>query len=144
MAIEMHSTNFGDEMTTTLADWQELKIDANRERRREFRTIQKVPIEVCGFNRHGRFFSEKTTTFDVSDGGCQFPLRADVEKESIVAIRVNLRRNGQEIDARPVLFQINWSKELPDGFTLGASKLQPGAMWTVGFPAMEHTSRPIV
>jgi PilZ domain len=142
MAIEMHLTNFGDDMTTTLADWDELKIDANRERRQEPRSIRKVPIEVCGFNRHGRFFSEKTTTFDVSDGGCRFLLRTDVEKESVVAIRVITRRNGQETDSRPVLFQVNWSKELPDGFTLGASKLQPGAMWAADLSATEKVSRP--
>jgi|SRR5271155_5252358 len=143
MAIEMQSTNFGDVMTTTLADWQGLKIDANRDRRTQARSILHVPIEVCGFNRYGRFFSEKTSTCDVSSGGCKFELCTEVEKDSIVAIRVNTRRHGKETDARPILFQINWSQERHDGFTLGASKLQPGAMWSADLPGLEIISPPI-
>src|SRR5208282_6243106 len=136
MAIEMQPIKFGDKMTTTLADWDELKIEANHDRRSQPRSAIKIQIEVCGFNCQGRFFSEKTATCDVSDGGCKFPLRTEVDKESIVTIRVITRRNGQESDARPVLFQVNWSKELPDGFTLGASKLQAGAIWPAEISAM--------
>jgi hypothetical protein len=130
-------------MTNTLADWEELKIDANRERRHEPRSVLKIPIEVCGFNRYGRFFTEKTATHDVSDGGCRFDLHSEVEKESVVAIRVISRRNGREIDSRPVLFQVNWFKELPDGYTLGASKLQPGAMWSTEFSEIRNVPKPV-
>ena len=130
-------------MTATQADWDELKIDVDRGRRRQPRTPLKIPIEVCGFNRHGRFFSEKTTTADVSIGGCKFNLRTDVEKETVLAIRVIHRRNGQELDSRPVLFQVNWFQALADGFTLGASKLQPGAMWAEEFSEMDRNSRPV-
>jgi hypothetical protein len=133
----------GDAMTNTLADWDELKIDRNRERRQEPRTELRIPIEVSGFNRHGRFFTEKTSTQNVSTCGCRFDLRSEVEKDSVVAIRVIQRRNGCEIDSRPVLFQVNWFKELPDGFTLGASKLQPGALWSAEFSEMKNTSKPV-
>ncbi|MGA8221560.1 MAG: PilZ domain-containing protein [Candidatus Acidiferrales bacterium] len=129
-------------MTSTLTEWEELKIETNRDRRQQPRTEARIPIEVCGFNRHGRFFSEKTATSDVSVGGCKFDLRTDVEKEAVIAIRVIKRRNGQELDSRPVLFQVNWFQAQPDGFTLGASKLQPGVSWSDELPRMENISKP--
>jgi PilZ domain-containing protein len=130
VAVGVLSGMVGDEMTTTQAEWEELKIDTHRGRRQQPRTAAKIPIEVCGFSRHGRFFSEKTATSDVSIGGCRFDLRTDVEKESVVAIRVIKRRDGHEIDSRPILFQVNWFQVQHDGYTLGASKLQPGTLWS--------------
>jgi hypothetical protein len=142
VAAGMLSGIVGDEMTTTQVDWEQLKIATNRGRRRQPRTAVKIPIEVCGFSRYGRFFSEKTAASDVSIGGCRFDLRTDVEKESVVAIRVIKRRNGQEIDSRPTLFQVNWFQIQPDGFTLGASKLQPGTMWSDDVPLTENNATP--
>jgi len=128
-------------MTNTLADWQEVKIDRSRERRQQPRSEIRIPIEVCGFNKHSRFFTEKTVTHDVSDSGCRFNLRTEVEKESVIAIRVINHKNGCEVDSRPVLFQVNWFRELPDGYTLGASKLQPGPVWSVQFTEMKNYSQ---
>lgn len=128
-------------MTSTQAEWKELKVETNRDRRQQPRTEVKLPIEVCGFNRHGRFFSEKTATSDVSAGGCKFDLHTDVDKDSVIAIRVIKRRNGQELDSRPILFQVNWFQERPDGFTFGASKLQPGAPWADELRSIENSSR---
>jgi hypothetical protein len=133
----------GDQMTSTQLEYEELKIAANHDRRQHPRFAQKIAIEVCGFNRHGRFFSEKTTTSDVSLGGCRFDLRTDVEKESVLAIRVIQRRNGQEIDARPVLFQVNWYQAQADRYTFGASKLQPGGMWFDELTELENNSKTI-
>jgi len=130
-------------MTSTQVEWVGQKTETSSDRRRHYRSPQKVAIEVCGFNRQGRFFSEKTTTSDVSVGGCRFDLRTDVEKESVLAIRVIKRRNGQEMDSKPLLFQVNWSQPQPDGYAFGVSKLQPGAMWSEESAEVEVKSKMI-
>jgi hypothetical protein len=103
----------------------------NRQPRREQRVASVFRIEVCGFNRDGRFFTERTLTSNVSDGGCQFSLRVEVEKDSVVALRVIEQRNGRELDSRPVLFQVERIVPQARGWTLGVSKLQPVPVWGV-------------
>jgi hypothetical protein len=124
-------------MTETLTNWAELSTETKNERRRQPRIAVKYPIEVCGFSRHGRYFTERTFTMDVSDGGCRLRLRNEVEKGSVVAIRMITRRHGQESDARPVLFHVNWFQAMTTNWTLGVSKLQPGAPWCASMPQEE-------
>jgi hypothetical protein len=100
-----------------------------RELRREQRIASAFRIEVCGFNRFGRFFTERTLTSNISDGGCQLSLRVEVEKNSVVALRVIEHRNGCELDSRPVLFQVERMVSQASGWTLGVSKLQPVPVW---------------
>jgi hypothetical protein len=100
-----------------------------REPRREQRIASIFRIEVCGFNRYGRFFTERTLTSNISDGGCQLSLRVEVEKNSVVALRVIKHRNGCELDSRPVLFQVERMVQQASGWTLGVSKLQPVPVW---------------
>lgn len=104
-------------------------VSAVRDKRGEPRAHLKVRIEVSGFNRYGRYFSEKTSTVDVSDGGCRFDLRTEVDEKSVIAIRLIEIKYGRELNTRPWLFQINWLQAQPRGWTLGASKLQPGRVW---------------
>ena len=119
----------GENVTETLTNWDELSAETKNERRRQPRVAVKYPIEVCGFSRYGRYFTERTFTMDVSDGGRRLRLRHEVEKGSVVAIRVITRRHGQESDARPVLFHVNWFLPMTTNWTLGVSKLQSGAPW---------------
>jgi hypothetical protein len=130
-------------MTETLTNWAELATETRNERRRQPRVNVKCPIEVCGFSRHGRYFTERTFTMDVSDGGCRLRLRNEVEKESVVAIRVITRRHGQESDARPVLFRVDWFQAMPTTWTLGVSKLQAGAAWCASMPPEEKLSETV-
>lgn len=116
-------------MTETLVGQLEPSIKPNQNKRREPRAIQRIPVEVCGFNRHGRYFSEKTFTIEVSDAGCRLRLRTEVEAQSIVAVRLIRRRMGREIDTPPSLFQVHWLEVQPNGWTLGVSKLQAGGIW---------------
>lgn len=104
-----------------------------REHARQQRCEQRIAcafrIEVCGFNRQWRFFTERTLTSNISDGGCQLSLHAEVEKDSIVALRVIERRNGCELHSRPVLFQAERMVPQASGWTLGVSKQQPVPVW---------------
>ena len=103
--------------------------DLAREPRREQRIASIFRIEVCGFNRFGRFFTERTLTSNISDGGCQLSLRVEVEKNSVVALRVIEHRNGCEVDSRPALFQVERIVPQASGWTLGVSKLQTVPVW---------------
>ena len=103
--------------------------ERTRQPRREQRIASAFRVEVCGFNRHGRFFTERTLTSNISDGGCQLSLHVEVEKDSIVALRVIERRNGCELDSRPALFQVKRMVPQASGWTLGVSKLQPVPIW---------------
>jgi hypothetical protein len=131
-------------MTETLTSWEELAAETNTDRRHQPRINAKYPIEVCGFSRHGRYFTERTFTMDVSDGGCKLRLRNEIEKGSVVAIRVITRRHGQESDTRPVLFHVNWFQAMSTNWTLGVSKLQAGAPWCASAPQIDAFSETLV
>jgi hypothetical protein len=106
---------------------------AGPERRREPRVPLTLSIGVSGFDRTGRFFTERTSTLDVSNLGCRFPLLAEMGKDSVVAIRVIRRGEGLETDSPPVLFRLAWVQQTEHGWTLGAEQLQPNRPWSVHF-----------
>jgi hypothetical protein len=122
-------------MNRLSTDWQEVSRVANMDRRRENRIVLRFQIEVCGFTRLGRFFTERSYTEDISAAGCKFRLRTEAESDSILAIRIITRHNGREIDSRPTLFKIAWIEQRPNGWLLGTYKLQPDPVWPVDFPA---------
>jgi hypothetical protein len=86
-------------------------------------------IEVCGFDRCGRFFSERSETCDVSDAGCKFYLRTEVDRESVLALRVIERDEQRGNGAAPVLFQVAHMERGSSGWTLGALKLRAEDSW---------------
>ena len=105
--------------------------------KRESRHASRRTIEVSGFDRNGRFFSERTLTSDISDNGCKFDLQTEVDRQSALAIRVIHRRHGLELDSRPVLFEVARMEPQPGGWTMGASLMQPIGPWWVELP--DHT-----
>jgi hypothetical protein len=116
----------------------ESELIARLERRREWRESLRVPVEVSGFDSRGRFFTERTSTLDVSDSGCCFSLNAEVEKNSAVSVRVVRRRNGLMLDDPAVLFRVVWVRQIPPGWpkwTVAGVKMQPVQLASVGFPA---------
>lgn len=119
-------------------------IAAPPERRLEWRESRRVSIEVSGFDTRGRFFTERTSTLDVSDSGCSFLLNAEVEKNKAVSVRVVRRRNGLVLDDPPVLFRVIWTRFIYPGrpkWTVAGAKLQPVKLWTVGFPVEREDTR---
>ncbi len=116
-------------MTNTAVHFEEVAHVACKYPRREQRIASAFRVEVCGFNRHGRFFTERTLTSNVSDSGCQFRLRIEVEEKSVVALRVIGHVHGCESDSRPTLFQVERIEPQANGWTLGVSKLQSVPVW---------------
>jgi hypothetical protein len=88
--------------------------------RKELRCL----IEVCGFDRGGRFFTEQTDTINVSAQRCSFALRTEIAPDAILAICLLSRWNRGRRDQAPELFQIERSKRSLNGWTIEALKLQ--------------------
>jgi hypothetical protein len=84
----------------------------------------QLSIEVCGFDRCGRFFTERSETCDTSDGGCKFYLRTEVDREAVVALRVIERYDQRGDGAATILFQVSNTERGSNGWTLGALKLR--------------------
>src|ERR1700744_392640 len=103
---------------------------------RESRIPLRFVIEVCGFNRYGKFFTERTETSDVSRRGCRFQLHQEILPETVVAIRV-VRKDELRTVTSPVLFQVAHTRTVSDGWTAGAATLQTGDVWSVDFSALD-------
>ena len=119
-------------------NWEELCAEANGDRRREKRVPLVFPIEVSGFDRRGLFFSERTVTTDVSESGCRFQLKTEVERGAVVAIKVVSRHANRPQPERPLLFKVARVTEESNVWTLGAAKLQPESLWCVAFPPQKQ------
>lgn len=100
---------------------------------REERRPLQIPVEVCGFNLRGRFFSERSETSNVSVGGCKFCLRTQIVPDAIVALRVvsGHKRGGQ--GTSPVLFQVVRVERDSNQWVVGAIKLQSDELWPATF-----------
>jgi hypothetical protein len=103
------------------------------DRRREERISVEFPIEVSGFDCHGRFCTERTSTEDVGESSCSFHLKMEVEKEMVLAIRVISHADGHEIDPHPVLFYVARVESIGEERTVGVVKLAPRAPWKSQF-----------
>jgi len=97
--------------------------------RRPERVALQFAIEVCGFDRCGRFFTEHSKTCDVSGGGCKFYLRTEVDREAILALRVIERYDSRGSGSAPVLFQVAQIERESSGWTLGALKMHTEELW---------------
>jgi hypothetical protein len=116
-------------MPITMARQIEVDSQVRRHPRREHRIASAIRVEVCGFNPRGRFFTERTLTSNISDSGCHFQLRMEVENKSVVALRIIGHRNGCETDSQPILFLVERIEPQSGGWSLGVSKLQSGPVW---------------
>jgi hypothetical protein len=124
---------------TTASYWKHLSRLIGDDRRKEKRALLVYPIEVHGFDRHGKFFSERTATSNISAEGCRFHLQAEVEPGTLVAVSV-VRSQASAPATRALLYQIVWTEPQETGWEAGACKLQEGDLWQVVFP--ERVAKP--
>jgi hypothetical protein len=100
-------------------------------RRSEPRFALTFPIEVCGFERSGRYFVERTSCSDVGELSCAFSLRAEITQDSVLAIRSFHWQNSNIMESMPVLFQVVRLEEVrleegrPEGRIVAAVRLHP-------------------
>jgi hypothetical protein len=104
---------------------------------RPHRFALQFSIDVCGFDRCGRFFTERSETCDVSDAGCKFYLRTEVERDAVVALRLIDRYDRRANASSPMLFQIAHVERDSSGWILGALKLHAEDAWPAQ-PAASH------
>jgi hypothetical protein len=122
-------------------DFQRRKTDLKRlqnedDRRFEQRVSASIFVEVSGFDKRGRFFTEHTATTDVSIHGCCFHLRQDIALDALLAIQPVVPSAGSS--GEPVLFQIAWMEPIERGAVVGASRLHGETSWCVAFPVAEE------
>ena len=117
-----------------LTEWEALSRQVMQDRRKGKRVPLAFPIEVSGLDRSGRMFSEKTSTCDISEVGCRFLVKTQLERGDVVAIKLISRTNGHAPESKPLLFQIVWVNCEADGWAVGALQLQKENLWHVAFP----------
>jgi hypothetical protein len=112
------------------------KLEKEDERRSERRVPAAIFVEVSGFDRRGRFFTEHTVTTNVSVHGCCFRLRQDIAFDALLAIQPVAP--PPESTGEPVLYQIAWAEPIGKGSIVGATRLHGQTSWCVAFPATEE------
>ena len=118
----------------SITDWELWSQEAMTERRKCKRVPLAFPIEVCGFDRTGHLFSERTATYNISDSGCRFPIQTQLERGDVVAIRLLSRQSEPSAQSKALLFQVVWAAREADGWMVGTLQLQPDNIWHVAFP----------
>ena len=119
----------------TLNVWEEFSRQA-ADRRRHPRIKLAVPIQVSGLDQSGEFFTEKTTTANISETGCQFALRSagHLSPGATLTVSIVPRDANAARISRPVLFEIAWVEPAEDGSQfVGAVKLQSEGIWELLF-----------
>lgn len=116
------------------------KQEKEEERRQEPRRSASIFVEVSGFDRHGRFFSEHTATKNASERGCCFRLQQDVSMDALLAIQPVAPL--PDSSGRPVLFQIAWMEPMQEGTVVGAARLHGEITWCVAFPVATESQDP--
>jgi hypothetical protein len=111
------------------------KLQHDRRRQREPRFPLAIEIEVSGIDRSGQPFYENALTSNVSMSGCRFTLSRQLEKDTIVAIRVLRTLSGRPADPRLVMFQIIYTQQKKEGWATGAWTLQPDIEWCTDIPS---------
>ena len=119
----------------TETDWEELSQEAQKDRRKGKRVPLAFPIEVSGFDSTGRLFAECTATSNISESGCRFQVKTQLERGDVVAIKLLSRRNDLAPASKPLLFQIVLVAREAEGWTAGALQLESENLWHMAFPS---------
>lgn len=108
-------------------DCEEVDVEAQPLDRQQSCVDVSVALQVSGFDRNGHFFTEQTATSDFSVSGCSFQLTAAVGPDALLALLPV--GHTAESAARPVFYQVVWTKELPCGLAVGATRVPGVNAW---------------
>ncbi len=101
------------------------------ERRSGPRVALTYLIEITGFDYAGQIFSERTTTRNVSELGCQFKCFTCLEPGDFITVQ---RKDHSQRNDPPQLFRIAWVEFEKSGRLVGAQKNQKRRLWDLRFP----------
>jgi hypothetical protein len=124
-------------MTRQILDWKTSLIPGMAAIRKTRHDVS-LRIEVCAFDRAGRFFSEVTETSDVSESGCRCCLRTEISRDAILAIRIVSDCSRGSESSRPILFRTVRMERSAGGWMVGATKLQQNDVW---LPSLAGTKK---
>jgi hypothetical protein len=85
----------------------------------------------------GHFFSENTTTHDISEQGCRFRLHTRPQEGDALAVRLMSRDELPHPSNRALLFEVRWVLPDGDGWLVGTFCLQPHNLWNMTFPEIQ-------
>lgn len=115
-------------MKTT--QWEKMVAVANPDSRRDYRNSSVFPIEVSGFDCHGRYFTERTLIVNADETHCSFQVLVQVPHDSVVAISF-IRRNSRAMISRPELFEVVHAEPTTSGWHIEATRLLPASVLSI-------------
>jgi hypothetical protein len=76
------------------------------ERRQSIRMGLALPMRVQGFEADGRTWEEDTTTDDISEGGCSFPVSRSVELGQVLLLFIPLPKRLRQYDPNETSYRV--------------------------------------
>jgi hypothetical protein len=113
---------------------------ANLDSRQKDRDASAFPIEVSGFDGSGRYFTERTVIANANESKCSFQVRAQVPRDSVVAICF-IRRSSRPRNARPELFEVVHAGPVANGWFVEATRLLPDSVVSIKTPDRTNRSK---
>src|ERR1700730_5608455 len=114
----------------------------NVERRREERVSVNIPAEVTGIDRAGRLFSEQTFVKDVTDSGCHFETRAQLQCGDIVSVKPLEPAEKIMTNEEYQFFEVMWAANHGSKWTVGTRRLQGEKLANAKFPPPNYSPSP--
>jgi len=125
-----------------ITQWEKMIAVSNLDSRQDHRDSSVFPIEVSGFDGHGRYFTERTFLANASETHCSFQVRVEVPHDSVVAICF-IRRNSRATNSRPELFEVAHVEPTISGWHIEATRLLPASVLSIKTPVRSNrTKRP--
>jgi len=105
-------------------------------KRREDRLPVNIPVEITGIDRAGHLFTERTLVENVTEIGCRFNTRTQMQCGEIVAVKPLEPGKKSMTHEQLQLFEIVWAAHHRAGCTVGARKLQGEKLANAKFPPL--------
>jgi hypothetical protein len=105
-------------------------------KRREDRLPVSIPVEITGIDCVGHLFTERTSVENVTEIGCRFNTRTQMQCGEIVAVKPLEPGKKSMTHEQLQLFEIVWAAHHRAGCTVGARKLQGEKLANVKFPLL--------
>ena len=110
-------------------------------KRREDRLPVSIPVEITGIDRVGHLFTERTLVEDVTEIGCRFNTRTQMQCGEIVAVKPLEPGKKSMTREELQLFEIVWAAHHQAGCTVGARKLQGEKLANAKFPLLNSSPK---
>ena len=111
------------------------------QQRREERLSVSIPVEITGVDRAGHLFTERTLVEDITEIGCRFDIRTQLQCGDIIAVKLLEPGEKSMTHGQPHLFEVVWAAHHRTVCTVGARKLQGEKLAKAKFPPPNYSPR---